>query len=109
MSDLTINADALRDEWLPALTEYVQDAQRTGQEVNLTKRPAMLTPAQVADRLNLSRSTISRKIKAGEIRTVRVGAHHRIPLSEFYAFHDRLMADVIEVDKDDLHADLDDR
>lgn len=38
----------------------------------------------------MDRSTISRKIKAGDIATIRVGAHHRIPRREFERYRDSL-------------------
>lgn len=57
-------------------------------------------------RLGLSTSTVSRRIKAGEIRTIKVGNRHRVPLSEYEAFRRRLMGQIVEHYADDLEADL---
>jgi excisionase family DNA binding protein len=50
----------------------------------------------------MSRSTVTRRIKSGEINAVRVGAHYRIPIREFERFHDALMGAMIS----DASADL---
>jgi len=48
----------------------------------------MLTPEQMARRLGVHRSTITRKILAGEIRAVKVGNRHRVPYSEFHRYRE---------------------
>lgn len=62
--------------------EYVTRARDVGEVVDIRSRSVALTPAEVADLLGVSRSTISRKIKSGAITAVKVGAHHRIPRHE---------------------------
>jgi excisionase family DNA binding protein len=41
------------------------------------------TPEEVAGRLAISRSTVSRRISNGQIKAVKVGNRNRIPFSEF--------------------------
>ncbi len=65
-------------------------ARAAGEVVDIVTRRETLTPAEAAKRLGIDRSTVSRKIKAGEIATVRVGAHHRITRREFERYRDSL-------------------
>lgn len=44
-----------------------------------TQRPELMTLAEVAERLRVSRSTVSRMIDAGDVRTVRVARTLRVP------------------------------
>jgi excisionase family DNA binding protein len=91
-------------EWA-ALADYLREAAAAGAVVRLTARPETLTPAQAAARLGMSRSTIARRIKSGEI-TVRVGTHYRIPAREFERFRDAVMGEMISDVSSDLEADL---
>ncbi|MEZ3161826.1 helix-turn-helix domain-containing protein [Microbacterium sp. BWT-B31] len=54
--------------WLDQVAAYLQRAAAEGKTVTLTAKRRMLTPEQVADALGVSRPTISRRIKAGELR-----------------------------------------
>jgi excisionase family DNA binding protein len=96
------NADP---EWA-ALADYLREAAAAGAVVRLTARPETLTPAQAAARLGMSRSTIARRIKSGEITAVRVGTHYRIPAREFERFRDAVMGAMISDVSADLEADL---
>lgn len=44
-----------------------------------TQRPELMTLAEVGERLRVSRSTVSRMIDAGDVRTVRVARTLRVP------------------------------
>jgi excisionase family DNA binding protein len=92
-------------EWA-ALADYMREAAAAGAVVRVTARPESLTPAEAAARLGMSRSTVTRRIKSGEIKAVKVGAHHRIPIREFERFHDALMGAMISDASADLEADL---
>ncbi|KJL39017.1 Helix-turn-helix domain protein [Microbacterium ginsengisoli] len=92
--------------WLEKVAEYVQRAASEGETVTLTAKQRMLTPEQVASLTGVSRSTISRKIKAGEIHAVKVGNRNRIPYEEYQRWWDQAMGDVIELVRDDLREDL---
>ena len=65
-----------------------------------------LTPSEVAKRLGMSHSTILRRIKAGDITTIKVGAHHRIPVAEYERFRDRLHGEMVAMTSGDIEADL---
>ena len=88
------------------MAEYVQRAASEGETVTLTAKQRMLTPEQVASLTGVSRYTISRKIKAGEIHAVKVGNRNRIPYEEYQRWWDQAMGDVIELVRDDLREDL---
>lgn len=92
--------------WLERVAEYVQHAASEGETVTLTAKQRMLTPEQVAELSGVSRSTISRKIKAGEIQAVKVGNRNRIPFDEYRRWWDQAMDDVIELVRDDIREDL---
>ena len=77
-----------------------------GETVTLTAKRRMMTPEQVADAMGVSRPTISRKIKAGEIRAVKVGNRNRIPYEEFERYWRKTMGDLVELTRDELRDDL---
>lgn len=115
MVELTINPEDVRTSvsqssvppaWLEQIAAYVQRAAAEGETVTLTAKRRMMTPEQVADTMGVSRSTISRKIKAGELRAVKVGNRNRIPFEEFERFWRQTMGDMVELVRDDIEADL---
>jgi len=88
---LTIDpAHTTEAEWIALLRDHLNAAEAAGEVVDVTSRVETLSPAEAAKRLGLDRSTISRKIKAGEIATIRVGSHHRIVRREFERYRDSL-------------------
>ena len=100
--DFDRNADP---EWA-ALADYLRAAAAAGAVVRLSARPETLTPAEAAARLGMSRSTITRRIRSGEIKSVKVGTHHRIPIREFERFRDTMMGAMIADASADIEADL---
>lgn len=77
-------------EWVARVRTFLDAAEAAGEVVDMVTRTETLTPAEAAKRLDMDRSTISRKIKAGEIATIRVGTHHRITRREFERYRDSL-------------------
>ncbi len=112
MTTLTINPEDVRSSaganpaWLEQVAAYVQQAAADGETVTLTAKRRMMTPEQVADAMGVSRPTISRKIKAGEIRAVKVGNRNRIPYEEFERYWRKTMGDLVELTRDELRGDL---
>ncbi|WP_434969330.1 helix-turn-helix domain-containing protein [Microbacterium sp. bgisy207] len=112
MTSLTINPEDVRSSagarpaWLKQVAAYVQQAAADGETVTLTAKRRMMTPEQVADAMGVSRPTISRKIKAGEIRAVKVGNRNRIPYEEFERYWRKTMGDLVELTRDELRDDL---
>ena len=53
------------------LIDRVREAAESGEEVTVTFRPTSYSPEQLARRLNVSRSTVLRRIGAGEITPQR--------------------------------------
>ena len=115
LARLTINPEDVRPNvqgndprpaWLEQVAAYVQRAAAEGASVTLTSKQRMLTPDQVAEALGVSRSTISRKIKAGEIHAVKVGNRNRIPYEEFERFWDATMTNVATLVSIDIEAEL---
>jgi excisionase family DNA binding protein len=116
MTELTISPDQvqripLKDsdelpEWAASLLELVSEAARAGETVEIHTRVQTMTPSEVAKRLGLSTSTVSRRIKAGEIRTIKVGNRHRIPVPEYDAFRRSLLGRMAEHYAGDIEDDL---
>ncbi|MFT4035548.1 MAG: helix-turn-helix domain-containing protein [Patulibacter sp.] len=88
------------------IKSYIQAAEAAGEVVEITSRMELLTPARAAARLGVSRSTIARRIDAGDIHAIKVGTHHRIPMREFERFRDDRMARMISATSDEVEADL---
>jgi excisionase family DNA binding protein len=83
-------ANTSEAEWIPLMRDHLNVAKAAGAVVDVSSRVETLSPAEAAKRLGVDRSTISRKIKAGEIATIRVGSHHRIVRREFERYRDSL-------------------
>lgn len=113
---LTIEPDVAKDEaprldalpeWAVSVIEYVETAAKAGEVVSITSRPRTYTPAEAAERLGLSRATISRRIAAGEITTTKVGNRHRIAYDEVERFWESMTAEMIDFYAGDIAAELD--
>mgnify|MGYP000948439373 CR=1 FL=1 len=95
----TFDPDDIRDNtpdvglpgWAKTLVDRVREAAASGQTVTVTAEERMLTPDQMARRLGVHRSTIARKILAGEIRALKVGNRHRVPYSEFERYREDML------------------
>lgn len=109
MASLTINPEDVRQgtgargAWLEQIASYVEQAAAEGEAVTLTAKRRMMTPEQIAEAMGVSRPTISRKIKAGEIRAVKVGNRNRIPYEEFERYWRKTMGDLVELTRDEIH------
>lgn len=96
---------AAHPQWA-AIQRFLSEAAASGEVVELSTRLETMSPAQAADRLNLSRSTISRRIARGEIHTIRVGNRHKITEREFERFRRSLMQEMADPYADDIETDL---
>lgn len=94
----------------PSTWDQIKDdlaaAEAAGEVVEIASRQGLLTPAQAAARLGVSRATIARRIASGDIHAIKVGSHHRTPLREYERFRDQRAADLIQVTTEDIEADL---
>ncbi len=112
MTSLTINPEDVRRNagshpvWLAQIAMYVEQAAAEGEAVTLTAKRRMMTPEQIADAMGVSRPTISRKIKAGEIRAVKVGNRNRVPYEEFERYWRKTMGDLVELTRDEMSDDF---
>lgn len=82
---MTLAPDAVRSGnvsaavWEKALIEFVRQASDEGKTVVVSTDVQTMTPEEVARGLNLSRSTISRRIADGTIQSVKIGKPSRPP------------------------------
>jgi excisionase family DNA binding protein len=86
--------------------EYVRRAVASGETVTVSSKPRMMTPAEVARELMMSRSTVLRKIAAGEIHAVKVGNRHRIPYAEYHRVWEATMTGIAQLVGPDIEAEL---
>jgi len=107
MSDpLTINPAHLSDDDWEAIRTFLDAAKARGEVVEFSSRVELLTPAEVAKRLGMSRSTVLRRIADGDLKATKVGSHHRIPLAEFERYSHELVRRMAEASADDIEAEL---
>lgn len=92
--------------WAKTLVDRVREAAAPGQTVTVTAEERMLTPEQLGRRLGVHRSTIARKILAGEIRATKVGNRHRVPYSEFRRYREQMLDAVARASAADVEAEL---
>ena len=93
------------DDWARMRT-FLQSAEERGEVVELSARVELLTPADVAKRLGMSRSTVLRRIADGDLKATKVGTHHRIPLIEYERYSRELMRRMTEASASDIDAEL---
>lgn len=103
---LTVNPAHLSDDDWAAIRAFMAAAKDRGEVVDLSSRVELLTPAEVARRLGMSRSTVLRRITDGDLHAIKVGSHHRIPLAEFERYSRELMRRLAEVSAEDIEAEL---
>jgi len=102
MSIMTVTASTTDNE----LLKFIRDAISGGETVEITTSESFLTPAQVAQKLNVSRTFIMSNIKSGAIRSVKRGNRHRISLSECNRFRQTLIEEHCAMVADEVEAEL---
>ena len=85
MTSIMTNAELVRLNYqikqLRLTRQYVIiNTRRTREETEMDKK--MLKPTEVAESLNVARSTVNRLIRNGDIKAIRVGRVYRIPAEE---------------------------
>lgn len=103
---LTINPAHLSDDDWETIRAFLNAAKGKGEVVEFSSRVELLTPAEVAKRLGMSRSTVVRRIADGDLEAMKVGTHHRIPLGEFERYSHELMRRMAETSASDIEAEL---
>ncbi len=93
------------DDWA-RVREFLDAAKRRGEVVDFSTRMDLLTPAEVAKRLGMSRSTVLRRIADGDIDAIKVGTHHRIPVREYERYSRKLVRRMAEASASDIEAEL---
>lgn len=93
------------DDWA-RVRAYLDSAKRRGEVVDSSTRVDLLTPAEVAKRLGMSRSMVLRRIADGEIVAPKVGTHRRIPLKEYERYGRELVRRMAEAPAADMEAEL---
>lgn len=81
---------------------FLREAEMAGASVELTADAPFLTPEQVAKQLGVSRPTISRRIKAGDLKAIKVGNRNRIPIAEFERFREACLDEMASALADDF-------
>lgn len=103
---MTINPAHLSESDWAALRAFVETAKSRGEVVDVSARVELLSPAEVAKRLGMSRSTVLRRIAEGDLAATKVGTHHRISLAEFERYSHELMRRMAEASAADIEAEL---
>ncbi|MGO1592315.1 MAG: excisionase family DNA-binding protein [Ancrocorticia sp.] len=92
--------------WERALIDFVRGASAEGKTIVVSTEVATLTPDEVARGLNLSRSTVSRRIADGTIQSVKVGNRHHVPYPEYRRLWKDSMTGAVAASMDDIEAKL---
>ena len=106
MTSMTINPAHLSDDEWARVQEFLDTAKKRGEVVDFTSRVELLSPAEVARRVGMSRSTVLRRIADGEIQATKVGTHHRVPLNEYERFSRELVRRMTQASASDIEAEL---
>ena len=106
MSSMTVDPAHLSNEDWVRVRAFLDSAKQRGEVVDFSTRVELLTPAEVAGRLGMSRSTVLRRIADGDIKATKVGTHHRIPLNEYERYSRELMRRMAEASAADIEAEL---
>jgi len=105
-ASMTINPAHLSDADWATLRAFLESAKARGEVVDISARMELLSPAEVANRLGMSRTTVLRRIADGDLKAMKVGSHHRIPLGEFERYSHELMRRMAQASAADIEAEL---
>lgn len=79
-----------------------------GGELSVTTLPEMLSTSTAAEILGVSRPTVMKLIRNGELEPIMVGSHHRLRLGDVTALRDqrerarrRVLDELLELDDED--------
>lgn len=103
---MTVNPAHLSDEDRARIHAFLESAKERGEVVDLVPRMEQLTPAELAHRLGMSRSTVLRRIAAGDIHATKVGSHHRISFAEYERYSRELIRQMAEVSAAEIETEL---
>ena len=110
ITGLTLDPDQVNDAtlpaWLRSIADFVSQAAASGKTVTVTADELTFTPEQVAARTGIHRSTISRKIKSGEIYALKVGNRNRVPYSELRRFQEGILDNMVSAVMPEIEAEL---
>ena len=85
---------------LARIIALVLDAVATGGAVTVKSLPEVLTTTVAAEQLGISRPTLMRMIRDGQIAAHKVGAHHRLKTADVLAVkRDRLIKQRVAFDE----------
>ena len=103
---MTINPAHLTDDDWVTLRGFLESAKARGEVVDVYARVELLSSAEVAKRLGMSRSTVLRRIADGDLKATKVGSHHRFTLAEFERYSHELVRRMAEASADDIEDEL---
>lgn len=103
---MTVNPAYLSSDDWARVRAFLELARQRGEVVDFSTRVELLTPAEVAKRLGMSRSTVLRRIADGQIQATKVGTHHRIPMAEYERYSRELLRRMAEASAVDIEAEL---
>lgn len=103
---MTINPAHLTEEDWGALRGFLESAKARGEVVDVSARVELLSPAEVAKRLGMSRSTVLRRIADGDLSATKVGSHHRVTLAEFERYSHELVRRMAEASAAEIEDEL---
>ncbi|MDR0481716.1 MAG: helix-turn-helix domain-containing protein [Cellulomonadaceae bacterium] len=110
MPDITLNPDQVSDDmlpsWLRTFADYIKQAAASGKTITIASEERLLTPEQVAQRMGVHRSTISRRIKDGELKATKIGGRNKITYAEFRRYQDTVLDNMVMVVGPDLEEEL---
>jgi len=92
--------------WEKALIDFVRQASSEGKTVVVSTEVKTMTPEEIARGLNLSRSTVSRRIANGTIQSIKVGNRHQVPYPEFRRLWEEYIGKAIDASAEDIEAEL---
>jgi excisionase family DNA binding protein len=92
--------------WEKALIEFVRQASAEGKTVVVSTEVKTMTPQEVARGLSLSRSTVSRRIADGTIKSIKIGNRHHVPYPEYRRLWQEQTTRMVEASIDDIEAEL---
>jgi excisionase family DNA binding protein len=91
---ITITPEAALSDsatWVKTMGQFLASAAKQGKTVRVVAEEETYTPRQVAESLDISRSSVQRAIAAGRIQTIRRGTHHRVTAFELGRYRQQML------------------
>ncbi|WP_191089998.1 helix-turn-helix domain-containing protein [Nesterenkonia ebinurensis] len=103
---LTFDPKRMTERQWEQIRQTFEQAASEGEVVSVASFADELSPNEVAELLMMSRASVMKLIRSGQLQARKVGSHYRIPAREAERCRDEMMAAMAHGVADDIRDEL---